>query len=55
MRTYFQGALHEVRPSVRFPLSVEGVLKPDQWRASAARLRESENQDGFAVRDSSVH
>jgi hypothetical protein len=54
MRTYFQGALHEVRPSVRFPLSVEGVWKPDQWRAfasAAARIR----KDGFAVRNSSVH
>jgi hypothetical protein len=58
MRTYLQGALHEVRSSVRFPLSVEGAGILDDSRASKRgreRLRESESRDGFAVRNSSVH
>jgi hypothetical protein len=57
MRTYLQGALHEVRFSVWFPLSVEGVGILGDSRASKCgreRLRDSESRDGFTVRSSSV-
>ena len=58
MRAYLQGALHEVRSQVRFPLSVAGVAMLGDSSVSKRgreRLREQESRDGFAVRDSSVH